>query len=292
MRKTLLFLVTASLFFVCNSAEAFRDLCILGENNGPSSFVEGNSWNAVVTDTSIYVPDMTVRIKDLNDTSYNLTVTWEKKHNIIQKKHYATDKKGRLKKGKDGNFIVTSVETVKSDKFKWEPTKIIKNGVIVANDNKYFYDKLFAKLTGYNADGKYDISNFLGVKEKIAEYKDMTPKYDGYGNISYYSSKKHELSVFTIFSKINKKLIVSVYGLWNNYYPHINEYSLGDSLLNKYQFMKNDSGVWKGQPYDPEPRYNMGNSWRDLTGVGYGLTAENAQALSSELDKAKAGLGL
>lgn len=293
MRRLLSVLTAFALVFLFNNTtEAFRDLCILGENNGPSSFIDGNSWSAVVSDTSIYVPDLQVRVSGLNDTKYSLTVTWEKQYQVIQKKTFATDKKGRMIKGKDGNFIVTKIENVKSNKYKWQPVKIIKNGVEVANDNKYFYDNLFGRLTGYDTDGKYNVSNMLGVKEEVATYKVMTPNYDAYGNVTYYNSKKHEFSVHTIFSKINKKLIFSVYGLWNRYYPHINEYSLGDSLLNKYEFAKNDSGVWKGQSYDPDPIYNRGSSWYGLTACGYGLTEEDAQALAIELDKVKSGLGL
>lgn len=257
MQKLFFTLILFSSLFLCNfNVEAFKDVPIPGEN----TFIEGNSWSAIVSDNSVYMPDMVVKVKGFNDTTYTLSVTWEKQYES-------------------------------QNRCKWQPTKIVKNGVQINNDNSSFYEKLFKALTGYNIDGSIGKFSFgLGVQEYIADFKERYPKYDGYGNLSYYFNRENIVSIFTIHSKINKKIIGRVLGSTNHYYPYINESADEDTLMYDYQFAKNNSGEWKIQQVNSI--YSRNGSWAGLANCGYGLSDENARALAIKLDTAKAGLGL
>lgn len=288
MHKIFFTLILFSSLFLCNfKVEAFKDVYIPGEN----TFVEGNSWSAVVSDNTVYMPDMIVKVKGFNDTTYTLTVTWEKQFDTTYENNYVNDKKKKTKKVMYGNIIVPNQNSVTSNRFKWKVTKIVKNGVQIDNDNNNFYEKLFTALTGYNIDGSIDKVNFsLGVQEYIADFKERYPNYDGYGNLSYYYNRENIVSIFTIHSKINKKIIGRVLGSTNRYYPYINESSSEDTLMHDYLFAKNNSGEWKIQQVNSI--YSRDGSWAGLTNCGYGLSDENARALAVKLDTAKAGLGL
>lgn len=275
--KAILSIFAASLtIFSVSKSEAFSVSLLESK-----AYVKCNTWNAVVSPDSLFIPEINIEEKGFEDKKYKLSVKWQKRQTTITTTEYGPYKDDRGKKRNGLHYAYKTVNILK-------PVEIKKDGQNVLETYEYepILDELIVKLIGKNeaSDNQYQIVNF-GAEEILIDSKKTIPHYDAYGNVLYTNDYIKKVEVYPIYSRRTGNLIGSeTTFISGNYYPVIDEQTDHDSLHSKqtYLYMKNSSGTWKKckaiSPYEDK---GWTDDWETVE-----------EPLASKLDGLKAALGI
>lgn len=254
--------------------------------SSPSAHISCNTWNAVVSQNTIYIPNINVELKSFEGETYRLDVKWENFSKEIKRLEYGPyyDKKGRLKRGNHYEIHVVP---------NWIVTEVRKNGQLTNSQDTRLLKELLKELAGIDEGYRYDFSPYghgykeyytFGAKEVFDEVTKTYTHYDGYSNPVYTNDHVTKLLAFPIYSRLNGFIVAQEYSyISGDYFPAINESVDNSSLYSAtYKYMKNSSGVWrKCQANHNSLDHGWNNSWYNVS-----------EDLIPKLEQLKAALGI
>lgn len=242
--KKLFLMLCFSLVMISSNVDAYSFY-----SNIKQSHITVDSWSIVVGEDFIYAPVIKVEENGFENRKYTMEIEWGKETKESYDYIYKAKKTrlGRSTSGKEYFDI-----NYKSKEKELYPKFVKINGVLVDKNeierDIRFYKDVLVELTGQLPNrNNYNVTKY-GAKEILFDYEKKIPEYDGYGNLKYYNITYVKYEVYPIFSKVNKKIMVSKYSSYGSrYYPALNEFFDGyeKSYFFTYEFAKNSSGVWR-----------------------------------------------
>lgn len=242
--KKLFIMLCFSLMMISSNVEAYSFYSSIKQ-----SHITVDSWNIVVGEDFVYAPIINVEEKSFENRKYNMEIEWRKGTQDSYNYKYEA-KKTRLGKQTSGKEYFDI--NYRSREIELYPKFVKIDGVLIdkseiERDIRFYKDVLVEIMGQLPNKSNYNITKY-GAKEILFDYEKKIPEYDGYGNLKYYNITYVKYEVYPVFSKVNKKIMVSKYSSYGTrYYPALNEFFDGyeKSYFQTYEFAKNSSGVWR-----------------------------------------------